>query len=91
MPYVRAADAIAALERVADKALQVGEAALANYRCNRSSQTENAAILHRAVRSLQATWSARGCMPELHMSQPREARQTLYMPSMHLIVLRQDA
>ena len=44
------AEAIAALERVADRALQVGEAALANYRCNRSSQSQNVAILHCAVR-----------------------------------------
>ena len=49
MTKEQGAGAIAALERVADRALQVGEAALGNYRGNRSSQSQNAAILRRAV------------------------------------------
>ncbi|EIE24413.1 hypothetical protein COCSUDRAFT_61838 [Coccomyxa subellipsoidea C-169] len=39
-----------ALERVADRALQVGEAAVCSYRSHRSSQAQNAAILYQAVR-----------------------------------------
>ena len=38
-----------ALEKVADKALQLGESALCNYRCHSSSQCKNAALLHYAV------------------------------------------
>ncbi len=38
-----------ALERVADRALQVGEAAVCSYRSHRSSQAQNAAILYQAV------------------------------------------
>lgn len=38
-----------ALEKVADKALQLGESALCNYRCHSSSQSKNAALLHYAV------------------------------------------
>ena len=38
-----------ALERVADKALQLGESALCNYRSHSSSQCKNAALLHYAV------------------------------------------
>lgn len=36
---------------MADRALQVGEAAIASYRAHRSSRAENAAILRQAVRS----------------------------------------
>ena len=59
-----AADAMRALERVADKALQLGEAALCSYRSHSSSQCKNAALLHYAVRlhyglffCTTATWS----------------------------------
>lgn len=44
------ADTLHALERVADRALQVGEAAVCAYRSHRSSQAQNAAILYQAVR-----------------------------------------
>ena len=40
----------ASLQAVADRALQVGEAAIASYRAHRSSRAENAAILRQAVR-----------------------------------------
>ncbi|KAK9821741.1 hypothetical protein WJX81_001109 [Elliptochloris bilobata] len=40
----------AALQAVADRALQVGEAAIAAFRLHRSSRAENAAILRQAVR-----------------------------------------
>lgn len=40
----------AALQAVADRALQVGESAIASYRLHRSSRAENAAILRQAVR-----------------------------------------
>ena len=43
------AGAVRALERVADKALQLGEAALCGYRSHSSSQCKNAALLHYAV------------------------------------------
>lgn len=43
------ADTMHALERVADRALQVGEAAVCSYRSHRSSQAQNAAILYWAV------------------------------------------
>ena len=49
-----------ALERVADKALQLGEAALCSYRSHSSSQCKNAALLHYAVRLwsvVQDPWS----------------------------------
>ena len=54
------AGAVRALERVADKALQLGEAALSGYRSHSSSQCKNAALLHYAV----STWPlhvSRGC------------------------------
>ena len=46
------AGAVRALERVADKALQLGEAALCGYRSHSSSQCKNAALLHYAVSAL---------------------------------------
>ncbi|CAL8467403.1 g6941 [Coccomyxa elongata] len=46
-----------ALERVADRALQVGEAAVCSYRSHRSSQAQNAAILYRAVHLNSAAMS----------------------------------
>lgn len=42
----------AALQAVADRALQVGETAIASYRLHRSSRAENAAILRQAVRDV---------------------------------------
>ena len=53
------ADTMHALERVADRALQVGEAAVCSYRSHRSSQAQNAAILYQAVCLLLA--STLGC------------------------------
>ena len=44
------ADAVRALGKVADKALQLGKAALCSYRSHSSSQCKNAALLHYAVR-----------------------------------------
>ncbi len=44
------AGAMRPLEKVADKALQLGEVALLNYRSHSSSQCRNAARLHYAVR-----------------------------------------
>lgn len=46
---IPAAGAMRALERVADKALQLGEASLCNYRSHSSSQCKNASLLHYAV------------------------------------------
>lgn len=46
----RCAGLQASLQAVADRALQVGEAAIASYRAHRSSRAENAAILRQAVR-----------------------------------------
>ena len=37
--------------------LQVGEAALGKYRSNRSSQSQNAAILRRAVRDVDTSYT----------------------------------
>ncbi len=47
--FVPITGTVQALERVADRALQVAEAAVCNYRSHRSSQSKNAAILYHAV------------------------------------------
>ena len=49
------ADSMRALEKVADKALQLGESALCSYRSHSSSQCKNAALLHYAV-SILTPW-----------------------------------
>ncbi|CAL8467397.1 g6934 [Coccomyxa elongata] len=70
-----------ALERVADRALQVGEAAVCSYRSHRSSQAQNAAILYRAVRliTLLTSWGTKdggsmGEMFEVHLNSAATSR-----------------